>query len=150
VNWLDIALLVSAVSFAFSGYRQGFVAGVLAFTGFLIGGVVGLLLAPRLVSSLNPGAGQSLLAVGIVLLCATVGQVALGWVGAVVRARITWRPARMVDAGMGAAVSVIAMLVITWFLASSLRPGPLPSLSREISDSQVVTAVDHASDPRTR
>jgi S1-C subfamily serine protease len=94
------------------------------------------------VSSLHPGAGQSLLAVGIVLLAATVGQVALGWVGAVVRARITWRPARMVDAGMGAAVSVIAMLVITWFLASSLRPGPLPSLSRQISDSRVVTAVD--------
>ena len=150
MTWLDIALLVSAVSFAFSGYRQGFVAGVLAFTGFLIGGVVGLLLAPRLVSSLNPGAGQSLLAVGIVLLCATVGQVALGWVGALVRARITWRPARMVDAGMGAAVSVIAMLVITWFLASSLRPGPLPSLSREISGSQVVTAVDQVMPERAR
>ena len=150
MNWLDIALLVSAVSFAFSGYRQGFVAGVLAFTGFLIGGVVGLLLAPRVVSSLDPGAGQSLLAVGIVLLSATVGQVALGWVGAVVRARITWRPARMVDAGMGAAVSVIAMLVITWFLASSLRPGPLPSLSREISDSQVVTAVDQVMPERAR
>ena len=54
MNWLDIALLLSAVSFAFSGYRQGFVAGVLAFTGFLIGGVAGLLLAPRVVSSLDP------------------------------------------------------------------------------------------------
>ena len=150
MNWLDIALLVSAVSFAFSGYRQGFVAGVLAFTGFLIGGVAGLLLAPRVVSSLDPGAGQSLLAVGIVLLAATVGQVALGWVGAVVRARITWRPARMVDAGMGAAVSVIAMLVIAWFLASSLRPGPLPSLSREISDSRVVTAVDQVMPEQAR
>ena len=150
MNWLDIALLVSAVSFAFSGYRQGFVAGVLAFTGFLIGGVAGLLLAPRVVSSLDPGAGQSLLAVGIVLLAATVGQVALGWVGAVVRARITWRPARMVDAGMGAAVSVIAMLVISWFLASSLRPGPLPSLSREISDSRVVTAVDQVMPKQAR
>ena len=150
MNWLDIALLVSAVSFAFSGYRQGFVAGVLAFTGFLIGGVAGLLLAPRVVSSLDPGAGQSLLAVGIVLLAATVGQVALGWVGALVRARITWRPARMVDAWMGAAVSVIAMLVIAWFLASSLRPGPLPSLSREICDSRVVTAVDQVMPEQAR
>ena len=34
------------------------------------------------------------------------------------------------DAGLGAAVSVLAMLVVAWFLASSLRPGPLPSLSR--------------------
>jgi S1-C subfamily serine protease len=142
VNWLDLVLLVSAVSFAFSGYRQGFVAGVLAFAGFLGGGVAGLMIAPRLVASLTPGLGQSLLAVAIVLLVATIGQVALGWVGSRVRARITWRPARVLDAGLGAAVSVVAMLVIAWFLASSLRPGPLPSLSREISDSRVVTAVD--------
>jgi S1-C subfamily serine protease len=150
VNWLDLALLVAAVSFAFSGYRQGFVAGVLGFAGFLVGGVAGLLIAPRLVDSLNPGAGQSLLAVGVVLFLATVGQVTLGWVGALVRARITWRPARMVDAGLGALVSVVAMLVITWFLASSLRPGPLPSLSRQISDSQVVTAVDKVMPDRAR
>jgi S1-C subfamily serine protease len=94
--------------------------------------------------------GQSLLAVAIVLLAATVGQVALGWVGSKVRARITWRPVRMLDAGLGAAVSVIAMLVIAWFLASSLRPGPLPSLSRQISDSQVVTAVDQVMPDRAR
>jgi S1-C subfamily serine protease len=34
------------------------------------------------------------------------------------------------------------MLVVAWFLASALRPGPLPSLSREIGDSKVVAAVD--------
>jgi S1-C subfamily serine protease len=150
VNWLDVVLLVSAVSFAFSGYRQGFVAGVLAFAGFLGGGVVGLLLAPRLVARLTPGLGQSLLAVAIVLLAATIGQVALGWVGSRVRARITWRPARVLDAGLGAGVSVLAMLVIAWFLASSLRPGPLPSLSREISDSQIVTGVDQVMPDQAR
>jgi S1-C subfamily serine protease len=150
VNWLDLVLLVSAVSFAFSGYRQGFVAGVLGFAGFLAGGVVGLLLAPRLVSSLQPGLGQSLLAVAIVLFMATVGQVLLGWLGSLLRARLTWRPARVLDAGLGAAVSVIAMLVVTWFLASSLRPGPLPSLSRQISDSQVVTTVDEVMPERAR
>ncbi len=142
MNWLDLVLLVSAVSFGFSGYRQGFVAGVLAFTGFLAGGVVGLLVAPTLVSSLEPGLGQSILAVGIVLFAASVGQVLLGWLGALVRNRITWQPARAVDSGLGAAVSVLAMLVVAWFLASALRPGPLPTLSREIGDSKVVAAVD--------
>ncbi len=142
MNWLDIVLLLSAVSFAFSGYRQGFVAGVLAFIGFLGGGVIGLLVAPALVSGLNPGLGQSLLAVAIVLFTATVGQVTLGWLGSMLRARLTWRPARMVDAGLGAGVSVVAMLVVAWFLASALRPGPLPSLSHEIGDSRVIAGVD--------
>jgi S1-C subfamily serine protease len=150
VNWLDLVLVVAALSFAFSGYRQGFVVGVLAFAGFLAGGVVGLLLAPRLVAPLEPGLGQSLLAVGVVLLAATIGQVTLGWAGSLVRNQITWHPARVIDAGLGAAVSVVAMLVIAWFLASSLRPGPLPSLSRQISDSQVVTTVDRVMPEQAR
>jgi S1-C subfamily serine protease len=142
VNWLDVLLLVSAVSFGYSGYRQGFVVGALAFVGFAAGGVGGLLLAPSLVSRLDAGLGQSVLAIAVVLLAASIGQVLLAWLGSLVRDRLTWRPVRVVDAGMGALVSVLAMLLVTWFLASALRPGPVPGLSRQISDSQVITAVD--------
>lgn len=142
MNWLDLLLLVSAASFGFSGYRQGFVVGVLAFVGFVAGGVGGLLLAPSLVARVEPGLGQSALAIAVVLLAATVGQMMLAWVGSLVRDRLTWRPARLLDAGLGALVSVLAMLLVTWFLASALRPGPVPTLSRQISDSRVITAVD--------
>jgi S1-C subfamily serine protease len=142
VNWVDILLLISAISFAFSGYRQGFVVGVLAFGGFLGGGVVGLLVAPTAVKRLDAGAFQSLAAIAIVLLAATAGQVALAWVGAMVRDRITWQPARVLDATLGALVSVVAMLLVAWFLASSLRPGPVPAISRQVSDSRIITAVD--------
>ena len=62
MNWLDLLLLISAVSFALSGYRQGFVVGVLAFAGFIGGGIIGTVLAPALVQGLNAGLGQSLLA----------------------------------------------------------------------------------------
>ena len=142
MNWIDILLVISALSFAFSGYRQGFVVGVLAFVGFLGGGVIGLLFAPSVVQRLDPGVFQSLVAIALVLLAATVGQVTLAWLGAMVRDRITWRPARVVDAGLGALVSVVALLLVSWFLASSLRPGPVPALSRQIGDSRIITAVD--------
>lgn len=142
MNWLDGLLLLSAASFGFSGYRQGFVVGVLAFVGFIAGGVGGLLLAPMLVQGLAAGLGQSALAIAVVLLSATLGQLVLAWFGSVLRNRLTWRPARLLDAGLGALVSVLAMLLVAWFLASSLRPGPVPTLSRQISDSSVITAVD--------
>ena len=142
MNGLDILVLVAALSFAWSGYRQGFVVGVLAFAGFLAGGSGGLLVAPALVSGLDPGLGQSVLAIAVVLLAAAVGQACLAWLGSLVRDRLTWRPARVVDAGMGALVSVVAMLIVTWFLASALRPGPVPAISRQISDSRVITAMD--------
>jgi S1-C subfamily serine protease len=142
VNWLDLLLLLSVVTFGLSGYRQGFVVGALAFAGFVGGGVVGLLVAPTLVSGIESSLGQSVLAIALVLAAATLGQVLLAWLGSVVRDRLTWRPARLVDAGLGALVSVLAMLLVTWFLASALRPGPVPSLSRQITDSRVITAVD--------
>jgi S1-C subfamily serine protease len=142
VNWIDLILVISAISFAFSGYRQGFVVGVLAFIGFLGGGVVGLLVAPTAVSRLDAGAIQSLAAIAIVLLAATAGQVVLAWLGAMVRDSITWHPARVIDATLGALVSVVAMLLVAWFLASSLRPGPVPAISRQVSDSRIITAVD--------
>jgi S1-C subfamily serine protease len=150
VNWLDVVLLIAAISFAFSGYRQGFVVGALAFAGFLAGGVLGLVVAPKIVGNLEPGALQSLLAIGVVLAAATTGQVVLAWVGTRVRDLITWRPARALDATLGALVSVLAMLLVTWFLASSLRPGPVASLSRQISDSRVITAVDQVMPERAR
>ena len=49
MNVLDIVLLVAAVSFGLSGYRQGFLVGALSFAGFLGGGVVGMVVTPRLV-----------------------------------------------------------------------------------------------------
>ncbi|MGI8646244.1 MAG: MarP family serine protease, partial [Nocardioides sp.] len=42
------------------------------------------------------------------------------------------------------------MLVVAWSPASSLRPGPVLSLSRQISDSQVVTGVDSVMPERAR
>ncbi|MGZ4445015.1 MAG: MarP family serine protease, partial [Nocardioidaceae bacterium] len=142
MNWLDVLLLLAAISFGISGYRQGFVVGVLSFAGFIGGGVLGMSLAPSIVGDMGAGARQSLLAIAIVLVAASVGQILAGWVGTMIRDRITWRPAKILDAGLGALVSILAMMLVTWFLASALRPGPIPALSRQISDSAVITAVD--------
>ncbi|HSR26670.1 MAG TPA: CvpA family protein, partial [Candidatus Eisenbacteria bacterium] len=142
MNWLDLFLLLAAASFGVSGYRQGFVVGVLSFAGFLGGGVLGMVLSPQIVGGLEPGVRQSVIAVAVVLVLASIGQLLASLIGAAVRQRITWEPARLVDAGLGALVSVMAMLLVTWFLASALRPGPSTVLSRQISDSSVITAVD--------
>lgn len=142
MNWLDLFLVLSAVSFGFSGYRRGFVVGVLSFIGFIGGGILGLTIAPPLVEGAESGVGQTVLALGVVLVCATLGQLVTSWVGAKVRDRITWSPAVALDAGLGAMVSVLAMLLVTWFLASALRPGPSSALSEQISQSRVIRTVD--------
>ncbi|MEP6760057.1 MAG: MarP family serine protease [Sporichthyaceae bacterium] len=142
MNWLDLLLVLSALSFGYSGYRQGFVVGVLSFAGFIGGGILGLTIAPPLVEGAESGVGQTVLALGVVLICATLGQLVFSWVGGKVRDHITWSPAVAIDAALGALVSVLAMLLVTWFLASALRPGPSSAVSEQISQSRVIRAVD--------
>lgn len=144
MNALDLVLAVAALIFAVSGYRQGFVLGVLGFGGFVAGGIGGLMLVPPLVSRLEDGHAQTALAIGLVLLCATLGQMALGWIGGSLRRRLSWRPVRVLDSALGAALSVVALLLVAWSLGSALRTGPLPSVSRQISGSDVIRSVDDA------
>lgn len=139
---LDLLLVVSAASFALSGYRQGFLVGVLGFAGFVGGGLGGMALAPRIVGSWDPGPRQAVVAVAVVVLAAGVGQAVLALLGAALRHRLTWRPARLLDAGLGATAGVVAVLVIAWALASALRQAPFPVLARAISNSHVLGAVD--------
>ncbi len=142
MNALDLLLLVAAVVFGLSGYRQGFLVGLLSLVGFLGGAAVALVVAPLVLDDARTGRSQSLLAVAAVLAAAAVGQLLFARGGQLLRRRITWAPARTVDSVVGAVVSVFSLLLVSWFFASVLRPGPVPAISRQVSDSAVVTAVD--------
>src|SRR5687768_13998861 len=100
---LDLILLAAVVLFAVSGYRQGFVVGVLSFVGFLGGGVVGAMIAPTLVRT-GPLSGfpRAAVALGAVFLLASLGQVVATVAGSWVRKHLVWRPVRIVDAIGGA------------------------------------------------
>jgi S1-C subfamily serine protease len=141
VNALDVLLIVAAVSFAVSGYRQGFIVGVLSFAGFLGGGLLGMVVLPNLLSSVEPGVGAAVLLVGSVLLLAAMGQILAAFVGGQVRQLVTWSPARVVDAGAGAVVSVLAMLVIAWALGTALASSSVPTVARQVRNSEILGAV---------
>lgn len=139
---LDLLLSLAVAAFAVSGYRRGFLVGVLVFGGFLGGGLLGMGLAPRLLGEREPGPEQALAAVGVVLVAALLGQALLGMLGRAVRQRVTWRPVRLLDALLGAALSAAAVLVVAWVLASAVREASLPGVSRQVGESRVLTAVD--------
>src|SRR3954468_2771177 len=102
---LDVFLVVAALLFAVSGYRQGFVVGVLSFVGFLGGGVIGAKLAPSIAKSGTlTGFPEAPGGLGFFLSGASMGQVLAPVAGAPLRTRRTLKPARKADAIAGAAV----------------------------------------------
>ncbi|MCA1222662.1 MarP family serine protease [Streptomyces sp. 8L] len=145
MNVLDILLLVAAVWFAIIGYRQGFVVGILSVIGFLGGGLVAVYLLPLVWRQLTSDADVSttavVLAVVVVIVCASVGQAFTTHLGNKLRRFITWSPARALDATGGALVNVIAMLLVAWLLGSALAVTSLPTISKEVRGSKVLTGV---------
>ena len=142
MNILDWLLVVVALAYAVSGYWQGFISGAFATVGLLVGGFLGIVLAPRLLGDAAPSLWVSLGALFVVLVCASFGQAVLQFAGARIRDRITWQPVRAVDAIGGAALSTAAVLVVAWALGVAVSGASLPAVSSQVRHSQVLGTVD--------
>jgi len=145
VNALDFLLILAAAWFAVVGYRQGFVVGIASVTGFLGGGLAAVYLLPliwdKATDNAQPGSVAVITAVTLVIVCASVGQAFTTHLGNKVRTHITWSPARALDAGGGALINVVAMLLVAWLIGSALATTTLPTIGREVRSSKVLLGV---------
>jgi S1-C subfamily serine protease len=140
---LDLILVVLAAAFAVAGYRQGFIVGVLSCIGFLAGAAVGASFSPSVATVLVHGPSQqALVAIILVFIAAMVGQLLASLLGVVARSRVTWRPVAMVDALGGAAVSVVSVLLIAWFIGSAVVNAPFPAVATQVRYSEVLRGVN--------
>ena len=143
MNLVDWVLIGAVVVFAWAGWRQGFVAGLLSFAGFLGGGLLAAFLLPDVVSArISEGVMRAVILIGAILLSALLGQALTSILGRWLRDAITWKPARLVDNVLGAALNVLALAVMTWILASAVAMLPRTEATSMIQQSKVVTTLD--------
>jgi S1-C subfamily serine protease len=143
VNMVDWILLGALAVFAWAGWRQGFVAGVLSFAGFLGGGIAALLWLPSLIKSFVTDQTISVIVLGIaVLASAILGQVLFSILGRRLRDTLTWRPVKFVDSFAGSALNVLAFALVGWVIASVLVFMPSNSIAGQIGQSQVLSTLD--------
>lgn len=140
---IDWVLIGAFVIFAWSGWRQGFIAGVFSFVGFLGGGALVVWLLPsRIEEWIEPSALRLVALVAAVILGAVLGQVLMSILGQRLRAVVVWRPVRVVDHALGAGLNVVALAVMLWILASALSYAPFAVVSDQVSSSRVLTTLD--------
>ncbi|MGH3745100.1 MAG: MarP family serine protease [Mycobacteriales bacterium] len=140
---LDLVLVALAAAAAASGFRQGFVGGLLSFVGVIGGGYVGTRIAPAVARHLT-NVSTPVVGIVVVFALAAVGQAVAAGVGTALRRRLTWRPLRTVDSAGGAVLSVVALLVVVWLLATAVAHSTLTGLAREVKRSAVIEWVDRA------
>jgi S1-C subfamily serine protease len=142
LNALDWLLVLLVLAYALSGYWQGFVTGAFATTGLLLGGLLGVWLAPVALGDAEPSLLVSLGALFIVILSASLGQAAMQYVGTRIRDRITWQPIRALDAVGGAALSAVAVLLVAWALGVAISGSRIGSVTPLVRSSEVLAGVD--------
>ena len=140
---LDVVILVLIAVFAVSGYRQGFVTAALSFVGFFGAAVLGAQIAQPIAQRVaDQSNNRVVVAVGVVLVCALVGQLLAVRLGSELRRRMTWQPAQAVDSVLGALVSVVAVLLVAWMVATPLASSPYQGLSSAVRRSEIVRKVN--------
>jgi len=143
-DWLDLVLIALASAFAVAGYRQGFIVGVLSFVGFTGGSLVGIYLAPGVAMALTDRQNlQAVLAIIGVFAAAVAGMLVASALGVLIRSRISSRPSTLLDSIGGAAVNVVAILVLAWLIGSLVAYAPtFPAIARQVNDSLLLRSVD--------
>ncbi|HWC36139.1 MAG TPA: MarP family serine protease [Mycobacteriales bacterium] len=139
---LDLILLVVCVLFGFSGYRQGFVIGVLSFVGFIGGGALGAKYASSLHADIRIGVGPAMFGLLAVVVCAMVGQLLATLLGVAIRREFTWRPLRTADSVAGGAISVVSVLLVAWLVGTALAHSAATGVSSEVRHSRILHTID--------
>ncbi|WP_448614491.1 MarP family serine protease [Modestobacter sp. URMC 112] len=140
---MDLVLIVLALLFALSGFRQGLIVSAASFVGFFGGAVLGAQLSGPVAADLaDTSVSRVFVALVVVLVGALLGQLLAGVVGRAIRTRVTWEPAKVVDAVAGAVVSALAVLLVAWMVATPLASSPFPGVAGQVRQSSLVQAVD--------
>jgi S1-C subfamily serine protease len=142
VNLLDLVILGLILLSVSTGFRRGAAMQVISYVGLIVGLLLGAVLAPRIAALSDRPSTQATVAMVTLLVAGGLGDL-LGWlVGARVGRALGKRGFGSADAAAGILVSVVTILLTTWFLAFNLVQGPFPGLSRQIRESAVVRGLD--------
>jgi S1-C subfamily serine protease len=142
MNLLDLLIVLAALAYGFTGFRNGAVVGVLSLFGFFTGAILGAQLAGPLGSALSHGRAQVPIAIICVLFLAMVGQLLGTWIGGHLKSRFVRNAGRQVDAGVGSVLGVFSVLLVSWMVAVPLASSPYPNLASEASESSIVRGVN--------
>jgi len=142
VNAVDASIVVLLLGAAWSGFRRGLISATIALIGAVGGAVVGIRAAPLVMHYVSDGAAKVALGICCVVVGVGIGEIAGATVGRALAERLTWRPARAVDQGLGLVGHTVAVLVVTWLIAVPLASAPFPWLASAVRSSTVLAAVD--------
>ena len=146
IDLIDIAILVATLIGLANGYRRGFWLSAAQYVGLVVGVLLGATAATPVLNYLdihNPVA-RPLGAVLVLVIGGSLGS-SIGFAaGEPIRRHILRTGIHTAtDSVGGAAVSMVAVLAMCWFLGLSFSRGPSEEIAQQIQRSVVLHALDN-------
>jgi S1-C subfamily serine protease len=144
---VDLVILAATLIGLANGYRRGFWLSAAQYAGLVVGVLLGAAAADPLLNYLEiHNAGARPLGAALVLVIGGSLGSSIGFAaGEPIRRRILRAGVHTTtDSVGGAALSVVAVLMMCWFLGLSFSRGPSPEIAQQIQRSVVLHTLDNA------
>ena len=138
----DVAVFLSVLIAAISGYKLGFLQSLFKTIGYIAGGVTGVFIAANFLSEINSIVIKVLISVVIVLLSAVAGQFILGKIGLLIHKGLLFAPFKAIDSLLGSLLSAAKTAIIFYIIATLLLATSWQLANDYIKDSKFYTAAD--------
>ncbi|AWB81087.1 hypothetical protein C3B44_00975 [Corynebacterium yudongzhengii] len=139
---VDVLLVIVGLIALVSGWRQGAVGSVLSAIGIVAGLIIGVALAPLVGGLVESSALRFLLALAVIVLIVSLGNLVGGMLGAGIRNQMRRSSAHLLDSAVGALFQFVAVLVVVWMVSVPLAAGLGPPASDGVRNSKVLRTID--------
>ncbi len=120
MNYFDLFIvLVLSIAF-YSGYKNGLIKTIFRTTGYIAGGVAGLALAVKYLTTWESQSQKVAFALLAVFIGASLGEILLGKVGALFRKILFVPPFKLIDSLLGATLSLLRAAFVLYLVATLL------------------------------
>jgi uncharacterized membrane protein required for colicin V production len=107
MNYFDLLIVLVLMIALYSGYKNGLIKTIFRTAGYIAGGVAGLALAVKYLTTWESQTQKVVLALLAVFIGATVGEFFLGKIGSLFREVLFIPPIKFIDSLLGALASLI-------------------------------------------
>jgi uncharacterized membrane protein required for colicin V production len=139
---LDLALILTLLSYLIYGLRNGFLVTLGGIAGFAVGAIAAFISIP-LVSDFVEDTGWRLTAIiGTAVVLMVLGHALGTTIGHQLRSAVRIQPLRAVDRLVGGAVNVVVAALVMSMLAFSISALGVPFVSQQLAESKVIRFID--------
>ncbi len=120
MNYFDLLIVLVLLIAFYSGYKNGLIKTIFRTAGYIAGGVAGLTLAVKYLTTWESQTQQVVLALLAVFIGASLGEFLFGKIGSLFRKILFVPPFKLIDSLVGAAISTLRAAFILYLVATLL------------------------------